>query len=130
MIPKRTLGKGFLTGRIDRGTTFDKSDFRNALPRFEPQAREANQAFVDLLASVAARENATQAQIALAWLLAQKPWLVPISGTTKLARLEENLAGARVVLTPEDLREIDDAASTLRVHGARYPEALERMTGR
>jgi aryl-alcohol dehydrogenase-like predicted oxidoreductase len=129
-VPFSPLGKGFLTGRIDTSTTFDKSDFRNSLPRFEPEARAANQAFVDLLGSVAAQKSATPAQIAIAWLLAQKPWIVPIPGTTKLARLEENLGGSSIALTPDDLRTIDDAASKLTVHGARYPEALERMTGR
>jgi aryl-alcohol dehydrogenase-like predicted oxidoreductase len=129
-VPFSPLGKGFLTGRIGADTTFDASDFRNVVPRFRPEAREANQAFVDLLGSVAARKEATPAQIALAWLLAQKPWIVPIPGTTKLARLGENIGGARVQLTPDDLREIDDAASQLTVHGARYPEALERLTGR
>jgi len=129
-VPFSPLGKGFLTGRIDPETKFDKSDFRNVVPRFEPQARVANRAFVDLLGSMAAKKRATPAQIALAWLLAQKPWIVPIPGTTKPARLEENLGAARVELTPDDLREIDGAASKLTVHGARYPEALERMTGR
>jgi len=129
-VPFSPLGKGFLTGRINADTAFEKTDFRNALPRFAPEARIANQAFVDLLASVATRKNATPAQIALAWLLAQKPWIVPIPGTTKVARLEENVGGAQVELTTDDLREIDDAASKLTVHGARYPEALERMTGR
>jgi len=129
-VPFSPLGKGFLTGRIGTETTFDKNDFRNALPRFEPEAREANWAFVELLASVAVRKKATPAQIALAWLLAQKPWIVPIPGTTKLARLEENVGGAHVDLTGDDLQQIGDAASRLTVHGARYPEALERMTGR
>ena len=129
-VPFSPLGKGFLTGRIDTQTTFDMNDFRNALPRFEPQAREANWTFVELLASVAVRKKATPAQIALAWLLAQKPWIVPIPGTTKLARLEENVGGVRVDLTRDDLQQIGDAASRLTVHGARYPEALERMTGR
>ena len=129
-VPFSPLGKGFLTGRIDASTTFAPNDFRNILPRFEPQAREANQAFVGLLGSVAARKGATPAQIALAWLLAQRPWIVPIPGTTKLSRLEENLGGAGIALTPDDLRTIDAAASQLTAHGARYPEALERMTGR
>jgi len=129
-VPFSPLGKGFLTGRIGTETTFDKNDFRNALPRFEPKAREANWAFVELLASVAVRKKATPAQIALAWLLAQKPWIVPIPGTTKLARLEENVGGVRVDLTRDDLQQIGDAASRLTAHGARYPGALERMTGR
>jgi aryl-alcohol dehydrogenase-like predicted oxidoreductase len=129
-VPFSPLGKGFLTGRIGTETTLDKSDFRNMLPRFAPEAREANRAFVELLGSVAARKNATPAQIALAWLLAQKPWIVPIPGTTKPARLAENLVGAAVELSADDLRGIDRAASQLTVHGARYPEALERMTGR
>jgi aryl-alcohol dehydrogenase-like predicted oxidoreductase len=129
-VPFSPLGKGFLTGRIDAGTTFAPNDFRNVLPRFEPKAREANQAFVDLLGSVAAQKGATPAQVALAWLLAQKPWIVPIPGTTKLARLEENLGGATLVLTADDLRAIDAGASRLTAHGARYPEALERLTGR
>jgi aryl-alcohol dehydrogenase-like predicted oxidoreductase len=129
-VPFSPLGKGFLTGRITAQTQFDRSDFRNTVPRFTPQARQANQAFVELLASVAARKRTTPAQIALAWLLAQKPWIVPIPGTTKSARLEENLGALRVQLTPDDLREIDEAASKLTVHGARYPEALERLSGR
>ena len=129
-VPFSPLGKGFLTGSIDAGTTFEPSDFRNVLPRFAPSAREANRAFVDLLGAVAARKEATPAQIALAWLLAQKSWIVPIPGTTKLSRLEENLGGAAIALTPDDLRTIDAAASHLTAHGARYPEALERMTGR
>jgi aryl-alcohol dehydrogenase-like predicted oxidoreductase len=128
-VPFSPLGKGFLTGTIDASTTFDKSDFRGMLPRFEREAREANRAFVDLLATVAARKNATPAQIALAWLLAQKPWIVPIPGTTRLARLEENVGSSGFELTPEDLREIAAAMGVLTVHGARYPESLERMTG-
>jgi aryl-alcohol dehydrogenase-like predicted oxidoreductase len=128
-VPFSPLGRGFLTGRIDAETKFDKSDFRNSLPRFTPEARVANQAVVELLGSVAARKSATPAQIALAWLLAQKPWIAPIPGTTKLARLEENIGAARVELTPDDLRDIDAAASKLTVQGARYPEALERLTG-
>jgi aryl-alcohol dehydrogenase-like predicted oxidoreductase len=130
LVAYSPLGRGFLTGHIDVGTSFDKKDFRNTLPRFEPQARRANQAFVDILAAVAARKNATPAQIALAWLLAQKSWIVPIPGTTKLARLDENIAAARVELTPAELREIGDAVSQLSVQGARYPEAVERLTGR
>jgi len=124
------LGKGFLTGKIDESTTFDSSDFRNTLPRFTPAAREANQALIDLLRTIAERKNATPAQIALAWLLAQKPWIVPIPGTTKLNRLEENIGAAAVELTPDDLREIENASSKITVQGARYPEQLERMTGR
>jgi aryl-alcohol dehydrogenase-like predicted oxidoreductase len=129
-VPFSPLGKGFLTGRIDVDTKFDKSDFRGTLPRFEPEARKANKAFVELLEAVAARKNATPAQIALTWLLAQRSWIVPIPGTTKLERLEENLGAARIELTADDLREIDQGASKLTVQGARYPEALERMTGR
>ena len=124
------LGRGFLTGKMDAHTTFDSSDFRAGLPRFTPQALEANQALVDLLRTIGDRKGATLAQIALAWLLAQKPWIVPIPGTTKLERLEENLGAAEVELTPEDLAEIDRAASKIRVEGARYPEHLEQMTGR
>jgi aryl-alcohol dehydrogenase-like predicted oxidoreductase len=128
-VPFSPLGKGFLTGKIDENTTFDSSDFRNIVPRFTPEARKANQALVDLLKSIGERKNATPAQIALAWLLAQKPWIVPIPGTTKLNRLEENTAAVSVELTSEDLREIDSAASTIDVQGARYPEDLERRTG-
>jgi aryl-alcohol dehydrogenase-like predicted oxidoreductase len=128
-VPFSPLGRGFLTGRIDVDTAFDKGDLRNTLPRFERDAREANRAFVSLLGAVASRKNATPAQIALAWLLVQKPWIVPIPGTTKLERLDENLGGAGVELTPADLREIDEGASRLTVQGARYPEALERTTG-
>ena len=123
------LGRGFLTGKIDENTTFDKSDFRSKLPRFTPEALKANQALVDLLGKIAAKKNATPAQIALAWLLAQKPWIVPIPGTTKLHRLEENIGAAAIELTPDDLREIDTAASQITVQGARYPEAMERATG-
>ncbi len=130
LVPFSPLGKGFLTGRIDSTTQFEKSDFRNTVPRFSPDARTANQAIVDLLASVAARKNATPAQVALAWLLAQKPWIVPIPGTTKLARLAENVGAVQVELTTEDLREIGEAASKLTVHGARYPDAMERLSGR
>jgi aryl-alcohol dehydrogenase-like predicted oxidoreductase len=129
-VPYSPLGRGFLTGKMDETTTFDGSDFRNALPRFTPEARKANQALVDLLARIAARKHATPAQIALAWLLAQQPWIVPIPGTTKLDRLEENLGAASVELTPDDRREIDAAAAKITVHGERYPERLERMTGR
>jgi aryl-alcohol dehydrogenase-like predicted oxidoreductase len=129
-VPYSPLGKGFLTGKINENTTFDSSDFRNTLPRFTPEARKANQALVDLLGQIGKRKNATPAQIALAWLLAQKPWIVPIPGTTKLKRLEENIGAAAIELTPDDLREIDTAASKITVQGARYPENLEQMTGR
>jgi aryl-alcohol dehydrogenase-like predicted oxidoreductase len=129
-VPFSPLGKGFLTGKIDENTTFDSSDFRNIVPRFTPEARKANQALVDLLARVAQQKNATPAQIALAWLLAQKPWIVPIPGTTKLERLKENIGAAAVELTPDDLRQIAGAASKITVEGARYPENLEQLTGR
>ncbi|HEX2344508.1 MAG TPA: aldo/keto reductase [Vicinamibacterales bacterium] len=129
-VPYSPLGRGFLTGKIDENTTFDSTDFRAGLPRFTPQARKANQALVDLLGTIGNRKNATPAQIALAWLLAQKPWIVPIPGTTKLHRLEENIGAVSVELTPDDLREIDRAASQITVHGARYPEQLEQLTGR
>jgi aryl-alcohol dehydrogenase-like predicted oxidoreductase len=129
-VPFSPLGKGFLTGKIDENTTFTDSDFRNIVPRFAPEARKANLAFVDLLARVAERKNATPAQIALAWLLAQKPWIVPIPGTTKLERLDENIASAGVELTSDDLGELDRGASQITAQGARYPEHLERMTGR
>ena len=123
------MGKGFLTGKIDENTTFDKSDFRNIVPRFSPEARKANQALVDLLKSIGERKNSSPAQIALAWLLAQKPWIVPIPGTTKLHRLEENIGSVEIALTDDDLREIDSTASKIEVQGARYPEELERRTG-
>jgi aryl-alcohol dehydrogenase-like predicted oxidoreductase len=129
LVPYSPLGKGFLTGQIDEKTPYDSSDFRSKLPRFTPDALKANQALVDLLAKIGGRKKATPAQIALAWLLAQKPWIVPIPGTTKLHRLDENIGAAAVELTPNDLREIDDAASKIAVQGARYPEQLERMTG-
>ncbi|MFI5394692.1 MAG: aldo/keto reductase [Candidatus Binatia bacterium] len=129
-VPYSPLGKGFLTGKINEGTTFDSSDFRNIVPRFTPEARRANQALVDLLGNIGQRKKATPAQIALAWLLAQKPWIVPIPGTTKLHRLDENIGAAVVELMLDDLREIDRAASQITVHGARYPEELEKMTGR
>jgi aryl-alcohol dehydrogenase-like predicted oxidoreductase len=129
-VPFSPLGKGFLTGKIDENTTFDSSDFRNIVPRFTPQARKANRALVDLLTRVAEQKKATPAQIALAWLLAQEPWIVPIPGTTKLHRLDENIAAAGVELTSDDLREIESAASEITVQGARYPEHLERTTGR
>jgi len=128
-VPFSPLGKGFLTGKIDEKTTFEKNDFRNIVPRFTPEARKANQALVDLLGDVAMRKNATPAQIALAWILAQKPWIVPIPGTTKLGRLEENLGAVNVQLTPDDLRTIDSAASRIQIEGARYPEELEKRTG-
>jgi aryl-alcohol dehydrogenase-like predicted oxidoreductase len=128
-VPFSPLGKGFLTGRIDEKTTFDSSDFRNVVPRFTPDARKANQTLVDLLRAIAERKHATPAQIALAWLLAQKPWIVPIPGTTKLKRLEENIGAAAVELTPDDLRQIESAASKITIQGARYPEHLEKRTG-
>jgi len=128
--PYSPLGRGFLTGKLNENTTFDSSDFRNTLPRFTPEARKANQALVDLLGEIAKRKKATPAQIALAWLLAQKPWIVPIPGTTKLPRLEENIGAASIELTPDDLREIENAASKISVQGDRYPEKLEQMTGR
>jgi aryl-alcohol dehydrogenase-like predicted oxidoreductase len=128
-VPFSPLGKGFLTGQIDDKTSFVSTDFRNIIPRFTPEARKANQAVVDLLREIAARKNATPAQIALAWILAQKPWMVPIPGTTKLHRLEENNGAVSIELTPEDLRDIDDAASQITIEGARYPEALEKRTG-
>jgi aryl-alcohol dehydrogenase-like predicted oxidoreductase len=130
LVPYSPLGKGFLTGKIDENTTFDSTDFRNTLPRFTPDARKANQAMVDLLATIAESKQATPAQIALAWLLAQKPWIAPIPGTTKRARLEENVGAAAVELTADDLREIDDAASKITLQGNRYPEHIEKMTGR
>jgi aryl-alcohol dehydrogenase-like predicted oxidoreductase len=129
-VPFSPLGKGFLTGTIDETTTFDKNDFRNIVPRFTPEARKANQAFVEFLRSIGARKKATAAQVALSWLLAQKPWIVPIPGTTKLARFDENVAAASIELTPDDLREIETAAAAIKIEGARYPEHLERMTGR
>jgi aryl-alcohol dehydrogenase-like predicted oxidoreductase len=128
-VPFSPLGKGFLTGKIDENTTFDSSDFRNIVPRFTPEARKANQALVGLLRKIAERKKATPAQIALAWLLAQKPCIVPIPGTTKLNRLEENIGAVAVELTSEDLREIDSAASKITIQGARYPEELEKRTG-
>jgi aryl-alcohol dehydrogenase-like predicted oxidoreductase len=129
-VPYSPLGKGFLTGKIDENATFDSSDFRSTLPRFTPEALKANQALIDLLGQIAQRKKATPAQIALAWLLAQKPWIVPIPGTTKLHRLDENIGAISVELTPDDLRDIDEAASKITVHGARYPENIERTTGR
>jgi aryl-alcohol dehydrogenase-like predicted oxidoreductase len=129
-VPFSPLGKGFLTGKIDEKTTFDSSDFRNVVPRFTAENRKANLTFVGWLTAFADRKNTTPAQIALAWLLAQKPWIVPIPGTTKLHRLEENIAATEIALTAEDLREIDRAAAQIAVHGARYPEHLQRMVGR
>jgi aryl-alcohol dehydrogenase-like predicted oxidoreductase len=128
-VPYSPLGKGFLTGAIDETARFDSSDFRSVLPRFAPEALKANQSLIGLLGRIGQRKKATPAQIALAWLLAQKPWMVPIPGTTKLNRLEENIGAAAVELTADDLREIDSAGSTIKVEGARYPERLERMTG-
>jgi aryl-alcohol dehydrogenase-like predicted oxidoreductase len=129
-VPFSPLGRGFLTGKIDENTTFDSTDFRNTVPRFAPEARKANRALVDLLGSIAERKNATPAQIALAWLLAQRPWIVPIPGTTKLHRLEENVAAALVELAESDLREIENAASQITVQGARYSEGAQRMVNR
>jgi aryl-alcohol dehydrogenase-like predicted oxidoreductase len=129
-VPYSPLGRGFLTGKIDANTTFDSTDFRASLPRFTLEARKANQALVDLLGKIAARKKAAPAQIALAWLLAQKPWIVPIPGTTKLHRLEENLGAANIALTPDDLREIDSAASKITVQGDRYPENLAQLIDR
>jgi aryl-alcohol dehydrogenase-like predicted oxidoreductase len=129
-VPFSPLGRGFLTGKIDENTKFDSSDFRNSLPRFAPEARKANQALVEMLSRIARSKKAAPAQIALAWLLAQKPWIVPIPGTRKLERLDENIGAAAIELSGDDLRAIDSAASKIAVHGARYPENLERMTGR
>lgn len=128
-VPYSPLGKGFLTGAIKEDATFNSNDFRSTLPRFTPEALKANQALIDLLGSIAKRKNATPAQIALAWLLAQKPWIVPIPGTTKLARLDENIGAVAIELTPADLREIESASSKIKVEGDRYPERLEKMTG-
>ena len=129
-LPFSPLGKGFLTGKINEDTKFDKADFRNIVPRFTAENRKANQALVDLLGKFAEQKKATSAQIALAWLLAKKPWIVPIPGTTKLHRLEENLGAASIELSPEDLRQIDSAASSISLQGARYPENLQKMVGR
>jgi aryl-alcohol dehydrogenase-like predicted oxidoreductase len=129
-VPFSPLGKGFLTGAIDESTTFDRTDFRNIVPRFTPEARKANKALVEVLSAIAARRSVTTAQLALAWLLAQRPWIVPIPGTTKLRRLEENIGAASITLSAEDLREIDRAASKVEVQGARYPEHLNRLVGR
>jgi len=130
LVPYSPLGKGFLTGKIGENAKFDSSDFRSTLPRFTPEALKANQALIDLLAGIGEQKKATPAQIALAWLLAQKPWMVPIPGTTKLHRLDENIGAVAVELTPDDLRNIENAASKITVEGARYPEKLEQMTGR
>ncbi len=130
LVPFSPLGRGFLTGKMDENTQFGKGDFRSTLPRFAPEAMKANKAFVDLLGTIAKQKNATPAQIALAWLLAQKPWIVPIPGTTKLSRLEENIGGVAIELTADDLRGIDEAASKIPGEGARYPEHLEKMTDR
>jgi aryl-alcohol dehydrogenase-like predicted oxidoreductase len=130
LVPYSPLGKGFLTGKIDENTKLDSTDFRNTIPRFAPEARKANKTLVDILKDVGAQKKASPAQVALAWLLAQKPWIVPIPGTTKLHRLEENIGALSVELTPTDLKAIENAASQIEVQGARYPEALERMTGR
>jgi aryl-alcohol dehydrogenase-like predicted oxidoreductase len=129
LVPYSPLGKGFLTGKIDENAKFDSTDFRSTLPRFTPEALKANQAMIDLVGGIAKRKKATPAQIALGWVLAQKPWMVPIPGTTKLHRLDENIGAMSVQLTPEDLRDIDAAASKITVEGARYPERLEKMTG-
>ena len=129
-VPFSPLGKGFLTGKINENTTFDSGDFRNIVPRFTPEARKANRAVVDLLRTISERKKATPAQVALAWLLARKPWIVPIPGTTKLARLEENIGAVEIQLTADDLREIDSAAAKITIQGARYPEHLQRMVGR
>ena len=129
-VPFSPLGKGFLTGKINENTKFDSTDFRNIVPRFTPEARKANQAVVDLLGKLAEQKKATSAQVALAWLLAQKPWIVPIPGTTKVARLEENIGAVSVKLTPDDLRQIESAVSKITVQGARYPENLQKMVGR
>jgi aryl-alcohol dehydrogenase-like predicted oxidoreductase len=130
LVPYSPLGKGFLTGKIDASTTFDASDFRNAIPRFSPEARKANQAVVDLLGRIAKQKGATSAQIALAWILAQKPWIVPIPGTTKLHRLEENNGAAAITLTKADLADIERAAAAIKVEGERYPDSLERLVDR
>ena len=128
-MPYSPLGRGFLTGKMNENTAFDSSDFRSTLPRFTPEALQTNQALINLLGSIAEKKKATPAQIALAWLFAQKPWIVPIPGTTKLHRLEENIGAVSVELTPDDLRDIAEAASKITVQGARYPERLEQMTG-
>jgi len=130
LVPFSPLGKGFLTGKISEATSFDSSDIRSTIPRFTPEARKANQALVDLLGRIAASMNATPAQVALAWLLAQKPWIVPIPGTRRVERLDENLGAAAVELTPDNLAEIDSAAAQIQVQGARYPEHLQRLIDR
>jgi aryl-alcohol dehydrogenase-like predicted oxidoreductase len=129
-VPFSPLGKGFLTGKIDENTKFDSSDFRNVVPRFSPEARKTNQSMVDLLTRIAEQKKATPAQVALAWLLAQKPWIVPIPGTTKLYRLEENIGATKIEFTNEELREIDNASSNIKVQGERYPEHLQKLVGR
>ena len=129
-VPFSPLGKGFLTGKIDENTKFDSSDFRNVVPRFSPEARKANQSMIDLLTSIAAKKNATPAQVALAWLLAQKPWIVPIPGTTKLHRLEENIGSINIEFSADELHQIHDASSEIKVEGARYPEHLQKLVGR
>ena len=129
LVPYSPLGKGFLTGKIDENAKFDSSDFRSTLPRFAPEALKANQALITLLSRIAKQKTATPAQVALAWLLAQKPWIVPIPGTTKLNPLEENIGAVAIEMTPDDVRDIDAAASKIKVEGARYPQRLERMTG-
>jgi aryl-alcohol dehydrogenase-like predicted oxidoreductase len=129
-VPFSPLGKGFLTGAIKEDTQFDKTDFRNVVPRFTPENRKSNQALVDLLTKVAQQKKATPGQVAIAWILAQKPWMVPIPGTTKVHRLEENVGAAKVTLTPEDLRQIDESASQIKLVGERYPEAAQRMINR
>ncbi len=129
-VPFSPLGRGFLTGKIDENTAFDSTDFRNTLPRFSPEARKANQALIELIGIIAKSKSATPAQIALAWLLAQKPWIVPIPGTTKLSRLEENIGAASIELTPEDLQEINNAASRITIQGNRYPEQLSKLVGK
>ena len=129
-VPFSPLGKGFLAGKIDENTKFDSSDFRNVVPRFSPEARKANQSMIDLLNNIAKKKNATPAQVALAWLLAQKPWIVPIPGTTKLHRLEENIGSVNIEFTADELREIDNASSNIKVEGERYPEHLQKLVGR
>jgi aryl-alcohol dehydrogenase-like predicted oxidoreductase len=129
-VPFSPLGKGFLTGKIDENTKFDSTDFRNIVPRFSPEARKANQSMIDLLNNIAAKKNATPAQVALAWLMAQKPWIVPIPGTTKLHRLEENIGSVNIEFTSDELREIDNASSEIKVQGERYPEQLQKLVGR
>jgi aryl-alcohol dehydrogenase-like predicted oxidoreductase len=130
LVPYSPLGRGFLTGKMDENTQLGSGDFRSTLPRFQPESMRANQAYVDLLDSIARKKNATPAQVALAWLLAQKPWIVPIPGTTKLSRLEENIGAVAIELTAEDLRALDSGAAKIPVQGERYPEHLEKLTGR